>query len=461
MNLIIGLILITLAGWGLIKLIAPDIKTFSEQLAWAWLAGVGLVTFILFILSWAGLKLSQDLVFMVVVALIIIFLIFIKPKSDFLKPKPKWDFKSWIKKTNLLQKILFLVLLIAILTPLALNLYFPPRAYDTISTYNRTAILTFVEGTSRLSLYDNSHPGAVGSNTYYPPLVSLSQSLIYFFSGGQGPSKLATSFTSLAFIVLFFLALKRHTSWTLASLFSLFLLSTPKIFEQLTITYTNLPAAFFLGLAVIYFYSWLTSKSNTDLALTGLGLGLAAWTRLDALPFIGLIILFTAWQIWRTHRLSRPKQWLKLGWLIVPPLLTGALWQIFIRFVLPNAPTASNFRIFPVWEPERAVKILGDFLAMPFAFQAFGLTFFIFAAALVFSISRQTSHQKILLGLILSSFLVWYLMFYQLAPNFGVYEFVWGSPFSSASRVLLILAPPALFYSALRFHSIIKKTLLS
>jgi hypothetical protein len=273
--------------------------------------------------------------------------------------------------------------------------------------------------------------------------------LVYFFTGGQGPAKIIGTLNLLAFLVLFFQGLKKHTSYLTASLFSLFLITMPRWFEQSIISYTNLPAAFFLGLAVIKIYDWLKNRKAADLALAGLMLGVAVFARGDALPFALLIIALTALVRWRS-----------LGWILVPIILAAASWQLFLKSVL-NYNTGSLIRLYPVWEPERAVKILGDFLAMPFEIRVFGFAFFVFIIAALFLSKSQPWEQKQLLVLVLLGFAAWYLMFYQLRPNFDQYARVWGSPFSSAGRVLLILAPPALFYSALRFHSIIKKTLLS
>jgi hypothetical protein len=125
--------------------------------------------------------------------------------------------------------------------------------------------------------------------------------------------------------------IRRNIRRVFASIGLIFLSSVPIVFEHATIGYANLPFTMYIVLGVLYGLEGIFDNRPGALLMSGIHLGLAAWTRQEGLLFSLLIVVTLS----LNYRLTR-KGMLKLCPLVVPLGIFGISWVIFSRVYLSD-----------------------------------------------------------------------------------------------------------------------------
>jgi 4-amino-4-deoxy-L-arabinose transferase-like glycosyltransferase len=257
-----------------------------------------------------------------------------------------------------------------------------------------------VDSRNLLPLVDERRQGLQEA---YPMLVPLSYVYTYIASGWRDEylARVVSTVLSLGCVPAAFVLAKlmygRLTGWIAA----LLLILTPTFADWASAGYADLPMAFFYTLSAIFAYRLSQSRHWSDALLTGMMMGLAAWTKNAALLGVAVLGLWLLW-VWFSK---------KLGWreiLIVGAVVTiiAAPWYIRnligIGTIIP--PTA--------WtdQANRSLQTLLVFITRP---EAFALSGWIILIGLIAAIRNTVGTRRALSLLPQTSILpLWTLSFF-------------------------------------------------
>src|SRR5215472_7074510 len=121
---------------------------------------------------------------------------------------------------------------------------------------------------------------------------------------------------------------------------------TPTIAYWSSAGYTDLPAAFFYGLALLFAIRHYRARAWQDALLTGIMAGLAAWMKNSALLIVGVLILWVIYCAWRARfELPRPLPRRDIALIVVGFLVVCGPWYmrdwLFAGVIVP--PTGWTF----------------------------------------------------------------------------------------------------------------------
>lgn len=431
---IIFVLLITFGiGLPLTLWIAPK-HNVAGRFGLSYLLGIGFFTLLMYITNLLGLKLTF-------LNNVLIFLVFSLPLAFFKRSKIEDFWKETVKSVKnfhpgLVEKIILGAIGFFIISSFINTFYWPVYRWDALTLYDFRALVISQTGFIKSAL---SALGE-GFNFVYPLLTSLSHTIVYL-SGGNNSQFLYSMFY-LSLGLVFYGLLREFTSRNLSLIFTLVLLSVPKVFTQSIISYTNLPYMAYFSLGAIYFYVWDKKRTMGYLVLSSVLVGLSVWTR-SAEPFwlviFGTIILasifrrkifdiiifslifFPIQQVWQNFRISAGSASSTIG------------------EITNSVPFLANIFNFPRW-----IEVL-NFLYKNVAL-SWGPVFLLFSAAFIYSLIFKK---------IKKSFLIYFLTFSLLAMLIlGTFIFSfsakgWAEIPDSAVRLSMIFYPLLIYSAAL------------
>jgi len=133
-----------------------------------------------------------------------------------------------------------------------LTIYYPVYVWDALALYDFRAKIIAQTG---------FFVQVAGNFTYfaqYPLLTSLTHTIIYLF-GGNNP-QFTYSIYYVSFAVIFFSLINKESGRLIALIASLFLVTSPEIFQHSIIAYTNLPYTILYVVGVLYLYKAVTKN---------------------------------------------------------------------------------------------------------------------------------------------------------------------------------------------------------
>jgi hypothetical protein len=304
-------------------ILAPQQR--AELLALAFPLGGGVLTWILFLVSWAGLPLNLSSVIVVyALALMAAVVIGARVSGNRSGEKRRSSGRpiAALSSADKLHKalLLFFTFLIGLAAYIAVA-----RSY---STWDAAAIWASkgygiaLEG----SVFAGAKWGAHGLG--YPLNVPILISVFEWLGGDSLPgSKLIfPAFLASVSLGIYTFWIRQGVSMLLAGLGMLLVASVPSIFLHATIGYANLPMACYLVLGTLYGMEGFFGKRPQALPISGILLGLASWTRVEGVMYC-LAILAALILIALISRQARPGIVL---WLLPFALISGT-WLLFYR----------------------------------------------------------------------------------------------------------------------------------
>lgn len=350
------------------------------------------------------------------------------------------------KKTKLSTLLMATIIFFCFLTVLVMGIYWPIHEWDSLALYDFRGKLFFWQQSV-------SFPQDLPNFNYYvvyPYLTSIVHAFTYLLNG-QNPKFIYSLFYG-ALLLIFFSFLRKETNLRISLFFTLLLGSTSFLLEQAASSYTNLPFAFYQITGALFLYRFLKSKKMENITLSGISLGLSAWTRPAAEPFFlaCLLVLLVANFSWR--KVLSPLIFLAIY------LLVGYPWQIYVKYGLKEiifdagwfikgssyslSHYPQNLLNFPALGEvfQRFTSILTDFRF----YGAGGILFLLF----IFFNPGGLKKEKSLLFLIFLNFLFWIASIFALGVM-GSFKPAWKIILNdSMVRVFLGIYPLLLFYVA-------------
>jgi hypothetical protein len=295
--------------------------TYFELLSLSFPLGAGLLTWILFILSWAFMPIRLSTILLVWLILISGFLllkVIHQPVGGTVSPlTTEFDHH----RQDVVLKVSVAVICVIFLTSVFLSIGGSYFSYDAISMWAPKGY--------GIALEESVWGAKLGSHDFaYPLNIHFIIGIFKIFSGDILPgSKVIFSlfFISLLFGVMGF-ALRRGVQPRLMVILLVVLATVPTLFRHSTIGYANLPMGVYLVLGVLWGIDGIFSENKSSQVLSGLLFGLTIWTIVEGGFFViaAIIGLVGARFITRKGRIY-PLHW------FLPIVLIGGSWVIFYK----------------------------------------------------------------------------------------------------------------------------------
>ncbi|MGA9190450.1 MAG: glycosyltransferase family 39 protein [Anaerolineales bacterium] len=290
-----------------------------ELLALAVPVGAGILTFCLFLLSWLGVRLSFGLC----AGLAIVISVLAGALARHQKGR-MWQITQWRRGWDGAGGVWRVVLLVAGLGLLglavALSVGASYRLYDPVQIWS---VKGYGIGEAQ-SIFAGAEWGVHG--LAYPLNIPLQVALFFMADGDALPgSKFLYPIYGVALCVSVFAFLRRQQiDERMAGLGAIFLGSVPIVFFHATSGFANLPFTALLVAGALWGLQGTRTSSIRDGLLSGLLLGLAAWTRPEGIFYALAALLLVSAASLRSQRTLG-----LMGALAAPLILISGTWFIF------------------------------------------------------------------------------------------------------------------------------------
>jgi uncharacterized membrane protein YuzA (DUF378 family) len=413
--------------------------------------GAGVLTWVLFIVSWAGIVLNLQSLIVVYSALIVVFLCLSKrsgKKTSHGHSDNDTAERSSILLVNTTRTVWALVITL-IISSVLLSWGLSYHSWDGIAIWAVKGYGIASEG----SILGAINWGNVGLT--FPLNIPL-QVAIFRIVGGDvlpGSKLLFPAYFVFLLAGCYRFWLKRRLNILLASLGVLLISSTPLLFTHASIGYTNLPLSFYLISGLLWLIEGLDEEALNKVALGGLLLALAVWTRPEGLVlWIAIVIAVTLGMYVVGRRFSL------ITYILLPCLIIVVPWFLFMRqHYTPVDEYEASWRAIQGiargeihWEAlYRILRYLGG---QVLRFRDYGfllaISTLLFCAGFRLKRVRTDLVRTILLfSTVMMGLAVVGILYVFAYPPFGIHEVITrlGSDFN---RVFM---PPALAFTSLAF----------
>jgi len=320
---LILLLFLAIPGYLVVRLAAPQVGRV-ETAAAAFPLGAGLFSFILFLLSWAGVHLRLTTLAVVYAAILLpLFLLLALRRrsvgsSDAAQdegPHEQLSHKVARRGTWILIGLFMLVAAV-----ISLGRSYTP--FDASAIWASKGYGIALEGTVFAARLWGAH------SLSYPFNVPLLISVFQLADGDLLPGSKLIFPLFFGSILMgaagFWRRLGMSYVWVCAGI--LFLGTLPEIFRHATYGYVNLPASAYFVLGTMWGVIGLAKGSRGHLAVAGLLLALGSWTRVEGILYALVIVGALAVSWWSLRPGAFP-----FLWLLMPIAVIGGTWLVFYR----------------------------------------------------------------------------------------------------------------------------------
>ena len=312
------------------RVLLPN-SCLPEQVSLGYGLGIGLFTWLLFLISWAGVPLSSLIVFSVFILLFLGLLVGLRLTHQKSPPKSnlQLETKSDIHKvSDIVGWTLFIMFG---LTLFIVSIGLAYAMWDAMAIWSVKGYGIGMEQT----IFAAEHWGAKG--IAYPLNIPLAISL--FFRADQdllpGSKLLFPGFYISMLIGLRVLFSKRRLPAWLAWCAVFAIGTIPLLMQYSLVGYANVPFTYYYAIGIIWLCLGLADDDPRRILVGALLLTLSIWTRLEGLEFwfIAIISLTIMW--WKKLFARRT-----IFWILSPALVIGGSWVLFGR--LNHATTSET-----------------------------------------------------------------------------------------------------------------------
>jgi len=267
--LVIGITLVWIFGF-LLSCLLINKNGIWEKVSLGFILGIGIFTFIWFLLNWAGLQYN------LLSGMGLVFGLNLLTLTTYRIRYKKWAWgtrlkTNYFRKLSLLEKIGLGILIFLAISAFIQNLYWPIHYWDSIVLYDFRAKLFAQTGLMQAAISQGYFFG-------YPLLTSLAHTWVYVL--GFGNPSFLYSLIYISFLVNFFINVKKIKLSRLAVIILTILIAiSPRLFEHTQWAYTNLPYTIYIVLGSIYLYWGMKNKDIGSYLLSAILMGLSTWTR--------------------------------------------------------------------------------------------------------------------------------------------------------------------------------------
>lgn len=434
-------VLIISLGYILSFLIIKELPLL-ERIGLSYLLGVGFTTFLAFIYSWVGIKIT----IISILVMLLIFIVIFRLACTLVKRKIAIKLPNVVnvyRNSKWYEKVILLAIVFLILLSFSITLYYPVNAWDALALYDfRAKIIAqtgyFVQVSNQFNYFSQ-----------YPLLTSLTHTIVYL-SGGNNP-QFIYSLYFLAFIIIFFSLIRKNSNRFISLLFTFLLLTSPTLFEHSTISYTNLPYTVYYVIGTIYLYFSVTQKRYDYLLISSLLFGLSTWVRSQE-PFwlVGILVVL-AYSIYKKSIF--PLLVYLPGFLVIQ-----RLWNLFQTHYINELFSTTGQFSFALKSLLGGVDFKRIMDISVYTYQnvilPWGYIAQLFVVAVIIDfISGYKKKNLIFLSIIAANFLVLYAGTYLFSLMFKG----WREIPDSASRMSMFFPPLMIYYIALVLTGITSK----
>lgn len=404
-------ILIYLLGLSLLYLISKEFK-ITERLALAMPMGLGLTSFLMFLLDrtmhsiTSGSVMGAVAVLALILAGIRLYLDFKNNDLPWRRPRQKPDM-SWLTIVWLIFAGMTAYLAYGITVKC---LYWPPAEFDTILGYDLLSKAIAREHTIVNSILSNKDiVTGCGPRLLYPPLLALCNSLCYM-TGTETPKLINTLFF-VSWVFIIYLLLRRFVSSTGAIIFTLLTVIIPEMFAHASFSLTNLPCAIYTTIGVMSFVIWYEQKREGFFYLSFIAMCFGIWTRSEAVLFIGGIMLVLLYVAVREKRFK----YLLIYSVTLIPFMT---WNMFLKAYVPRDQTGI-FIPKAFYDPSKLKQVFNTAWEIMGNYSIYGLTFYIAIAGffIILIVNIATGFSKKENKILLGGLVLWLLIYFAVGVN--------------------------------------------
>jgi hypothetical protein len=246
-----------------------------EKIALGYILGIGIFTFVWFLLNWWGVPynfVSGFTILLVLNAMLFVVNRIFGKKETEKSIKNQLAFSKW----SFLEKFLLGIIIFLGVSAFIQSIYWPIRYWDSLVLYDFRAKVFAQTGFMDAAI-------AKGYFFSYPLLTSLAHTWIYVL-GEKNPLFIYPLFYISLLILFFFNTQKLNIGRDWSLLLTAIVAESPKLFDHTQWAYTNLPYSIYLILASIYLYFGVKNKQLGSYVMSAFLIGLSTWTR-TAEPF--------------------------------------------------------------------------------------------------------------------------------------------------------------------------------
>lgn len=452
LSLILFVIITTFVGFNIIMLFDRH-NTFNwpERLGLSYLFGIAAVSVEMFIMGIFKIKFVTSYILLPWIFLFILNITLYRPQRIKILLK-----KSSIARFDIFEKLLFSLLSFNVAYTFFRALMKPVESYDSVSIWALKAKVLYMAKTIPADFFHRISASFHGIHPDYPLLVPFSEVWFYTFLGNFNDYlvKIIFPLNFLAFLLIFYSALKRITkNRKISLLFTFILVSIKQFNDYATIGSADLQMAIYCFLTFIFLFMWVKYKNTAYLTASVISCAFTFWTKNEgALILLIMLILLAVLLFTRKARKGFHKNSLLhpvFAILILFSLLAG--WSVFkARLGLENdvINTGTFTGLKQVDMCKRIIPIGYEYQKHIFGFKKWNL---IWIAFLYFVIVRFkslfTDYWYIMAPI--GGILLTYTIVYMITPQ----DIYWHLS-TTASRLLIHILPLAVFFIALNINNI-------
>jgi len=328
----------------------------------------------------------------------------------------------------------------------------PLASYDSIAIYAVRAKAIFLAG----GIPQDFFSGITQSfpNSSYPLMLPISEAWIYAFLGRVGDLavKIVFPLFFLAMLAVFFYAVKEFFGRKEAFIFTFILGTIPQLARFSTVGYADLILTFYFTSSFVYLFRWMKNLKTRHLALSGLLMGLALWTKTEGWAFFLSAILMLAVFCTKAFRKDR-RIFAKAVIFILIALMMGLPWVFTVKntglrneaYDLGSLSVTSFFG--SIMNFERCPRIAYEFQKQFFGPKKWNILWIIFLALFFLNIKSvfkgDLLYPTLLLMLVMTGYAYSYLLM-SLKEGEPINWYIG----SSLSRRFIHFAPLAVYWIA-------------
>jgi len=431
-----------LLGYLLVALISSDEGKLSapEKIAISYGIGVGILTFIMFLIG--AFRLPMDLTTILVVCAILFAYPLIKVIKNMRVPNMS-TVRIDLKSIKWYEWLLLALISLRIFYSYFSALIKPVEDVDAFADWGlRAKVFFFDHG---LSLDRTRGYFFGGSHSDYPINIPLLQTWIFNVLGSWNDLLIKAIFPTflLALVIVFYCSMRRISGRPF-SLFSTYLLTTlPFLIYHSASAYTDFPLSFYFFSSFIYLVAFLLSGDLSFLTISSLFAGFSSWTKNEGIMFalVDAIVLVVYLYYLNKHEIKSRLE--TVARYIAPILALFIPWSVFK--LIHSIPTSSEqtlhfSQLFK--NINRIPVLLGDFYKKSFFYGHWDIAWFTFFLVLLISFFIKRSRREnlfVLLGILLC-FLA-YGAVYFLSD-----AYVWIINGTNINRNILAFMPLVMYY---------------
>jgi hypothetical protein len=447
--LALAILLCYLLGLSVMLLISRK-YSLTEIIGYSFLIGMGLETFILFLLDVVNVQYSQGIIIGINLAAIAAinganYKNLLQLRTAFKAPDLS------LKHIDLAAIFIFCGMAYLFDDITIKNLFWPTAEHDSIGSFDKLGRIMAIEGKLKISLFQYHLQGAGG---IYPPLYHGSLAYVYIFGAMMG--KIVTTLFFLSLLTTFYSLLRNYLSAWASALFTLLLMITPELFSHAALSLDNLPTTAYVGPGALATFVWLDKRDNKYLWLGAILTAFGIWIRSDTIVFTAASLLIVGIDFLRRRNF---KDALAYAAIIVTPFL---IWTLYLKFKIAQVQTA-RFDLGIGYNAERMHTVSSYLKAFIFGgeygridggqlygivFLFFFLTIFINLVLIYWAGTKKILTDKMYPLIFFFTALFLYTAVFYFISEKAQGEKISGLMESSFKRGLFCFIPVALFYTA-------------